>query len=310
MKVRYWVILVILNTGLFSCYVNNPQDDIRDNFYTYSEIEDKLKEIATSSSVSALEVLGAGTVQGRNIYGLKISDNPTLNEDEPAIRILADTHGNEKLSGEVALKLIEYLVGNYETDETVRSIIDSSEVWVIPVVNPDGLDLGTRGNSNSVDLNRNFGTNWEFTGLSGAYPFSEPETKAIRELSLREEFKIGISFHTGPGSNGVETPLVSYPPDYDPTYSFPELPQVKKMAEDYQGLNGNPGFGITNGAAWYPITGSCSDWSYEALGMLELTVELSSQQHNGTYYENIGSEIDKIWVDNRSSILVFLQTNI
>lgn len=307
MKAKSWLFLLILITGLFSCdfIEDSPKDEIRKSFYTYSEIETKLKKIASSSRVATLETLSPGSLEGREILVIKISDNPSLDEDETSIRILANTHGDEKISGEIALKLFEYLVDNYDSSSTVQNIIDNNEIWIIPVVNPDGMENDSRYNINGVDLNRNFGANWESHRTSGPYAFSENETKAIKNLTIREEFSKGLTLHTGPASYGLSPPLVSYPPDSEDynSYTQADTDTLKKMAEDYKTYNKDSQFLVTNGADWYSISGSCSDWSYQAVGMLELTVELTTEKTNDIDYNNLEDQIEEIWEDNLESIL-------
>ena len=77
----------------------------------------------------------------------------------------------------------------------------TTDIWVIPNLNPDGLARGTRQNAHGVDLNRNFGAMWRPIGkpgswqYSGRQPFSEPETRAARALILRLQPSVTIWFH-------------------------------------------------------------------------------------------------------------------
>ena len=74
-------------------------------------------------------------------------------------------------------------------------IIDNREIWIIPLVNPDGRQAGSRYNANGVDLNRDYGYIWEGQGGSSA-PFSQPETKVFRQHALENNFVLSLSFHT------------------------------------------------------------------------------------------------------------------
>ena len=74
-------------------------------------------------------------------------------------------------------------------------------IWIVPALNPDGLDKSQRQNANGVDLNRNYGvSNWVLdkttTFYSGPYPFSEPETRAVKTLLDEEKFSLAITYHT------------------------------------------------------------------------------------------------------------------
>jgi len=76
-----------------------------------------------------------------------------------------------------------------------------ADLWLVPALNPDGVALGTRQNADGVDLNRNFGAMWQPTGRPGATyyagtrPFSEPETRAARDLILRIHPQVTVWFH-------------------------------------------------------------------------------------------------------------------
>ena len=74
------------------------------------------------------------------------------------------------------------------------------DLWLIPVLNPDGLAAGTLGNAHGVDLNRNFPYGWRYLGGSGTFAsgtaaLSEPESRAAYQLILRIKPRLSIWFH-------------------------------------------------------------------------------------------------------------------
>jgi protein MpaA len=123
-------------------------------------------------------------------------------------------HGREIVArriGDRAARRTALVVGSIHGDETqghrvVRRLrrhhdrrLDGVEVWTITTVNPDGVAAGTRKNAHGVDLNRNFGHDFDPT-LSGGYesgpgPFSEPESKAVRALVRRIRPNLTIWYH-------------------------------------------------------------------------------------------------------------------
>lgn len=165
------------------------------------------------------EVGAPKTVGNRSIWALKISDNPNLDEDEEAVLIYANEHCRELLAIEVALGAIQRIVDGYvANDPTMRQIVDTKEIWVIPNANPDGLAYVWSTNENwrknrrqitsttyGVDLNRNFGPGWSSScagstrasssTYKGPSPFSENETQAITELHKREHFQKVCNHH-------------------------------------------------------------------------------------------------------------------
>jgi len=182
-------------------------------YHSYGELESELKQLAAGyPSIVRLSSLGQ-SLEKRNIYALKISDHPGQRENEPKVAFLGCHHAREWISVEVPLEIASYLIRNYENDERVKAIVNSSEIWIIPLVNPDGLDYSIlnyrlwrknrRLNDNGsfgVDLNRNYSFYWGADDLGssplpssetyrGEQPFSEPETSAIRDLFLNVNFQ-------------------------------------------------------------------------------------------------------------------------
>ena len=136
------------------------------------------------------------SLDNRVIGALKISDNPDLDEDEPVILFAGCHHGNEILSVEAPLVFIHYLVDNYGSDPEITSWVDSYEIWFIPLVNPDGRERLRRYNNNDVDLNRNYSFQFRPGGTHGPEPFSEPETRAVRDFAAEHPPVLSLTYHT------------------------------------------------------------------------------------------------------------------
>lgn len=156
------------------------------------------------------------SLEGRQIWALKISDNADKRElDEPVILFNSMHHAREVMTPEVSLDIIEYLLSNYENDERVKAWVDNNEIWVVPMLNVDGNNKvwtekalwrkNTR-DGHGVDLNRNYPYGWNSCRGSsgnknaddyrGPEPASEPETRAL--MGLVEEIKpvFDISYHS------------------------------------------------------------------------------------------------------------------
>jgi len=144
-------------------------------YYQYKELEiifTKLQE--NYSEIFSFESIGK-TYHERDIWLVKISDNVLVNETEPELFFTGGIHGNEKSSTNVVMFSIMSLVENYTTltvnksfTEYVKNIVNNTELYFIPIVNPDGYVANNRKNLRpnrcifgrtffrGVDLNRNF----------------------------------------------------------------------------------------------------------------------------------------------------------
>lgn len=164
------------------------------------------------------------SIEGRPIYYVKISDNPNVDEDEPQVLYNSLTHAREPGGMMVLIFYMYHLLENYDSDPEIQQIVDNTELYFIPVVNPDGYlyneetdpngggmwRKNRRDNGNGsfgVDLNRNYGYMWGYDNQGssgnpwdatyrGTEPFSEPETAIIKEFCENHEFGIAINYHT------------------------------------------------------------------------------------------------------------------
>ena len=260
-------------------------------YHSYGEIESGLRSL--ERGIAKVQSIGEETAEGRKIWAIKISDDPdTDDENEPDILFVGAHHAREWISAEVPLYLAANLVQNYYTDSTVKMLVDNSEIWIVPVVNPDGLeysrlggfdsesDLGLRrlwrknrqdngDGTHGVDLNRNYGYEWEGSGGSGRTTsdddyrgpeaFSEPETRAIRDLMLdsKKDFEAVLSYHSF-------SQLILYPWGY--TGEAPEDSSTMntlgvEMSDLIYGVHGSD-YVCKQAHALYQTRGDLTDWVY------------------------------------------------
>ena len=267
-------------------------------YHTYSSLKTDLQNLVDQyPNITKLYDIGDSWektvgIADRDILAIKISDNVTNEEDdEPDILFMGGIHAREWISVEVPLYLAKYLLDLYGTDQKVKQLVDSREIWIVPLVNPDGLEYSRtydrnwrknrRDNGNGsfgVDPNRNFGYNWGLAGSSGdplsdtyrgIAPFSEPETQAIRDFVATHEFYASISYHS-------YSQLVLYPWGYTKD-AAPHKEQLSKMAEDMANIIKEVhGMNYTHRQAsdLYRASGDSEDWLYGAYNIAAFTVEL------------------------------------
>ena len=238
-----------------------PIPDGREQFHTYQTATDELNLIAaTYPLITRLYSLGQ-SVQGRTIWGMKITDNPDIEEYEPEFRICGLHHGNEYMSMEIALTMCNYLTQNYGTNPTVTNLVNNRETWIIPMVNPDGLVLQQRYNYNGVDLNRDYGYVWG-TGWGSPSPYSQPETRAVRDHAFANQFGLSFSFHTAALYINY---LWNYKAQRTPDNTF-----ILELSNDYRTYTG---YTVIEGYDWYQTRGDTNDFSYGCRGDWDWTIE-------------------------------------
>jgi murein peptide amidase A len=116
------------------------------------------------------------SVQGRPITLVRVGDLHATRK----ILVVGCTHGNEPAGRAIVADL-----------ERATPAPDT-ELLLIKDLNPDGFAHDTRTNAHGVDLNRNSSEHW---AGAGPRPWSEPETRAIRKLILRERPTLTIYYH-------------------------------------------------------------------------------------------------------------------
>lgn len=253
-------------------------------YLTYDELLLELDsmKIKFPNLVSERQPIGDHlTQEGRPIYWLKIGNNPNENEDKPAIFYNALHHAREANALSQLVFYMWYLLENYETDAEIKYIMDQVEMYFVPCVNPDGYiynesinpeggglwrknrSIGT-GSAIGVDLNRNYGYEWgiddsgsasnpNFDTYRGTAPFSEPETKAIRDFCEEHQFNIALNYHSY--SNLLIIPWGfnnTLTPDDDTYRAF-----GNKMTEQNNYLIGT---GLET--VGYLVNGDSDDWMY------------------------------------------------
>ena len=74
---------------------------------------------------------------------------------KPKFTLMAQMHARELATGELAYMWIDYLVGNYGKNTAVTNLMDTTELWVIPIANPDGVDIVSSNSTRPVSQRKN-----------------------------------------------------------------------------------------------------------------------------------------------------------
>jgi carboxypeptidase T len=250
-------------------------------FYTYDEIVEDLDSMFQLYPNLVTEKYSIGTShEGRTIWAVKISDNPNIDENEPAAGFDALVHAREPQSMATLMYFMWYLLENYGTDPQATYLVNNREIFCVPCFNPDGYEYNRQtdpngggmwrknrrnnGGSYGVDLNRNFGYKWGYDNIgssgtpsSGTYrgpsAFSEPESQAIRDLAMLKNYGTHFNMHTYGGD-------ILYPWGYMDAET-PDSLTYREFAADLASYNGYS-FGTGYQLLGYPSNGAIRDWMY------------------------------------------------
>lgn len=270
------------NTSFSPTIPSNFQLGSMGGFYTYQEFLDELDSMASlyPNLITIRDTIQQFTsIQGRPIYWVRISDFPNLDENEPEVLYTAVHHAREPNSLSEVIFYMWYLLENYDSNPEVKALLDSTEMYFVPMVNPDGYIYNetnspngggmwrknrrlNSGGSYGVDLNRNYSYGWGTTGTSstqsndtycGTAAFSEPETQAIKWFCENRDFKFAFNAHT-----------------YGNDILFPIGTTTAEFAEDHDYLNTFSGHmtkynGYTHmkSSSLYPASGDSDDYMYK-----------------------------------------------
>jgi len=248
---------------------------------TYDQYLSQMNEFATNyPDLCKLDTIGT-SVDGRLVLSVKISDNVAQTEEEPAFFYTSTMHGDEVAGYVLMLRLIDYLLSNYQTDSRVQQLVDNTEIWINPLANPDGTYAGgdadvadaNRSNANGYDLNRNFPDPED-----GEYPGGtrQKETQDMMDFMAAHYFVFSANFHGG-------AEVVNYPWDTWSTRHADDDWYIKISRQYADTVHANNSDymtdftnGITNGYDWYSISGGRQDYVNYYLHSRETTIELTT----------------------------------
>lgn len=273
-----------------------------ETYHDYDELTAELQSLAASRPDICLLLSAGRSVQNRELWVLKISDHPANEEDEPEFRYISTIHGDEPVGTEMLIYLSRHLIGQYGVDAAITELVDETEIYILPLLNPDGNALGSRYNANGVDINRDFPD--RISDPDNTPTDREAETRRVMTFFGERCPVMSANFHGG-------ALVMNYPWDSTtlPSGMYAACPDDDvfiHLAETYAVANSpmwnSPYFehGITNGNDWYVLFGGLQDWSYNWMGCMDLTGEISNDKWPGA------AALAGLWEDNRASMIAYL----
>jgi hypothetical protein len=276
-----------------------------------------------------VDLFSIGTsVSGKTIWCIKITNEEKTSEKFSCL-IDGCIHGSEWESGEACLYLAEYLLINYGWNKSVSNILNTTSIYIVPNVNPDGRQKDYRFNDHGIDLNRNFDIHFgrlrghsiplgmifgrikipridiPFFGFltnSGRRPFSEPESRALRDLLLyldKEKFSFYLTCHTA--THQVLTPWSTFKPIFEKTTKEKQVfNQVKQWVVKNTEYEDSP--------LGYKASGTSMDWCFKELRIPCFTFELLSLDYEprsgGGRHDNL-----VYWMKTSLPVFLYLLSN-
>lgn len=220
------------------------------------------------------------TIEGRTIYYVRISDNPDVNESEPEVLYTGMHHAREPIGMQHLLYYMWYLLENYNSDPSIKYLVDNTEMYFVPVFNVDGYayNISTnpagggmwrknRRNSGSgnfgVDINRNYGYQWGYDDIGsspspgsevyrGTAAFSEPETRMMKYFCQNHEFQVAVNYHSH-----ADLLLSPWGWTADPCADSSLFEEYGFLLTKENGYIYGPG-----STTIYPTNGGSDDWMY------------------------------------------------
>ncbi len=307
-----------------------------EGYHTYSEMATHLADVAAARPGIVRRFSIGKSYQGRDIWAVKVSDNVGTDENEPEVLFDGNTHAREHITGEMAIYLLDMLVRGYVNgDARVRRVVNTREIFIVPMVNPDGVQYDISGGvfhywrknrqpnaattAVGTDINRNYGYHWGCCNGSSTSPsssqyrgpsaWSTHEARALRDfinrrvVGGRQQIRAAISFHSA-----GEQVLWPY------GYTFTDVPG-DMTTEDHtalvalaRGMAADSDYTAMQSSGLYVTDGDYIDWAYGIHRIFAYTFEL---------YPPVTSDPDRHYPDdslvpretsrNRSAVLRLLE---
>jgi carboxypeptidase T len=313
-------------------YKNIPltADEIKndDIYYSYNELCVLLENIEYENPEIFMYVSIGKTYEGRDIWLVKISDNVTCNENETETLYMGGVHGDERTGYQAVIYSMQAIVENYTNPninvsiaKNIQNIVNNSELYFIPMVNPDGIEAGVRknrkpndcilGNSllKGVDINRNFPFKWNYWDTNFfqfifdrcaeiSFPCSIPNKKypigdllSPREGQYRGPYPLSENESRAIQSFVMEHNII-ISVDYHCagekilypwSYTYNSTPDDYIFKSIAENMSDINHFDYKQGGHWYYVNGAMKDWLYANCSIFPFTIELCKKfQEDGT----------------------------
>jgi hypothetical protein len=278
----------------------------RTGYHSYTEMAAEVAAVAAAHPAIVSRFSIGKSHQGRELWAVKVSDNVAVDEGEPEVMFDGNIHADEHMATEMTLHILHWLVDGYGTDPRITSIVNTREIWIVFMVNPDGVEYDISGGkfhfwrknrqptpgttSIGTDLNRNFSYKWGGGGRTstnpqaityrGTKPFSTPEDRAMRDflasrvVNGRQQIRAAITFHE-------DGRLVMWPYGYTMTNVPSDMTTQDHAALATLGkhMASTNGYKPEQASDLYISTGTSRDYQYGVYRIFAYTFEMSVKDY-------------------------------
>ncbi len=277
-------------------------------YHNYAETVADVQAFAAAHPTMA-HLFSLGTsYEGRDLIGVRISDDATDNLSEPGVFYVGQHHAREHLTVEVVLAIMHQFLEKPQ----LTNLVQTRQIYIVPTLNPDGGEYDITGGSYhfwrknrqpyqgifGTDNNRNYSYKWGCCGGSSGDPnseifrgpnaFSTPEDQQMSDFMVAHpNITTGISYHS-------DAELILYPYGY----TYEDIPADMTVVDHNTfvamgaRMQSTIGYTAQQSSDLYITDGDWNDWMYGALHKYPFTVELGG----GSFYppdEYIPTEVAK-----------------
>jgi carboxypeptidase T len=297
-------------------------------YHTVQTLEQDLRQLEEKHpEIAELHQIGT-SVENRPIWALRIGARKAVGNVRKLL-FMGCHHAREWIAVEVPYLLAEHLVNN-ASQKVIKGWLSKGEFWVAPMVNPDGHEhsrtterlwrKNRRKNADDtigVDPNRNYGYMWGTLNVPtsshvpadetyiGPSAFSEPETRAIRDLVAQQKFRGVITYHS-------YSQLILYPWGYTnhPIADVADRTQMSDLARRMQKLikaQSGRVYTAEQSSQLYPTAGDTTDYTYGTYKIPSFTIELRPTSAAEGGFILPASEIEPTWNENKPAAFEFIK---
>ncbi|KAB5548691.1 hypothetical protein PHYPO_G00058480 [Pangasianodon hypophthalmus] len=279
-------------------------------YYSYVEFSRRLWHFAEKYPHICSLASVCRSAEGRELWVMRITAPTDLLmmdvPGKPRFRYVGNIHRDEVLSRQLLIYLTDYLLSQYGTDPRVTQLVDSTDIYILPSVNPDGFEKPVEG---ECDLNPNF---------PDRFDPSAPEVLAITKWVLHKKFVLAGNLQGG-------SVKPSYPFDYSSSHitpgpyrhtnddddddalfrylvqTFTENHSIVREGESHCPDELNEQFRNGTTAEWTDVQGSMQEFSYFRGNCFEVTFQLSCCKYP------LASDLYTEWNNNREALLAYME---